>query len=415
MFQWLRKLTNVATRAMNLAQLRDFVYGPPTLAGVAVSEEIALGITAVWRAVDLKSSTVAGLDVEVFRKHPDGSVIGYPMHWVSLLLADPNDDQNAYKFWAAFLIHLLCNGNAYAEIERATDGRAIALHLIHWRNVRVLRKEDGTIVYHLIKEGTDVPAEDMLHVMELSWDGLVGINAIRANRETLGTSIAADRHAGSVFGNGAIPRGFLKVSQAPSADLKTSIREAWDAIYGGPANGNKFGILFAGTEWVETNMSPEDAQLLASRAFQISEVARIFGVPVNLLFSNEQGSYNSNEEANLAFYEFGLRSFLDKLEAELSFKLLSRADRIAGYSIRYRVAEKFPRITQSTSTSWSNLVLKGVATQNEARKALGLNPRPGADVLLVPTNLAITKDDDGKETIKAGLKQLSAPLPTHAA
>jgi HK97 family phage portal protein len=409
MFQWFRRLTGLASRAMNIAQLRDFVYGPPTLAGVAISEEIALGISAFWRAVDVKSSTVAGLGVEVFQKHSDGSNIGLPTHWVSLLLSDPNDDQNANKFWCAFLLHLICSGNAYAEIERDTEDRPIGLHLVHWRNVRVLRADDGHVFYHLIKEGKDVPAEDMLHMMELSWDGLIGISAVRANRETLGTTIAADRHAGSVFGNGAVPRGFLKVAQAPTPDLKASIREAWEMIYGGPANANKVGLLFAGTEWIETNMSPEDAQLLASRAYQIAEVARIVGVPPNLLFANDQASYNSNEEANLAFYEFGLRSFLDKLEAELTFKLLSRVDRLAGFSIRYRISERFPRITQSTSTSWSNLVLKAVATQNEARKSLGLNPKPGGDVLLVPTNLTVTTDSEGKETTKAGLKQLDAP------
>jgi HK97 family phage portal protein len=411
MFQWLRNFgtrvaaASLAVRGLNLSQLREFVYGPPTISGVAMSEEIALGITAVWRAVDLKSSTVAGLGVEVFRQSPDHSVESQPQHWVSLLLADPNDDQNGYKFWCAFLLQLLLSGNAYAEIERDELERPIALHLVPWRNVTVMRLDDGSIVYRLKNEDVDIPAADMLHVMEISWNGLVGISPITANRETLGTSMAADRHAGSVFGNGAIPRGFLKVSDVPTPETKSAIREAWDAIYGGPANGNRFGILFAGTEWIQTNMSPEDAQLLASRAFQITEVSRIFGVPPNLLFSSEQGSYNANEEANLAFYELGLRNFIDRLEAELTFKLLTRAERLRGYSVRYRVHERFPRITSTTSNSWSNLVLKGVATQNEARCALGLNPKSGADVLLTPTNLQIQKDVEGNEKISA---QLSA-------
>lgn len=409
MFDWIRNAFRQTTRNLNIQQLRQFVYGPPTIAGVAMSEELALSLTAVWRAIDLKSSTVAGLDVEVYQDKGPKGIWAQPRHWVTELLNDPNDDQNANKFWSTFLMHFVAAPDAFAEIERDTQGRPIALHNIHWRNCKVMQDEAGNLFYRLNREGRDVPPADMIHCFQMSWNGMSGIGPITAARETLGTSVAADRHAGSVFGNGGVPAGFLKVADKPNPDIKLSIREAWDAIHGGPANGNKVGILFAGTEWVETNMSPADAQLLQTRAFHITEIARIFNVPPNLLFASEQSSYNANEENNLAFYEFGLRPLIDKLQAELTFKLLPRPQRQAGFAIRYRVEDKFPRATVAKSNTARQLVLSGLITQNEGREMLGMNPIEGADSLLVPTNLSIISEG-GKETTNAQLTALPSPL-----
>lgn len=403
MFKRIREVAALI-RSYNLNQIRQFIYGPPTIAGVSVSEEIALGISAVYRAVTLIASTVAGLDVEVYKVVPGQGRLTQIMSRVAMLLRDPNDELNAFKFWRAIILQCVCSGNGYAEIERADDaaGTPIGLHIIHWRNVMMMRAEDGTLFYRLKKEGKDVPARDMLHINMISWDGLLGISPITAGRETLGICISAERYAGSVFGKGGVPRGFLKVAGKPTPETKGAIREAWDVIYGGVENSNQVGLLFAGTEWVNANMTPEDAQLLLSRAFQIEEVARLFGVPVNLLFSSNQSSYNSNEESNIQFYQLGLRALLKNLEAEMDHKLFSRDERFDGFHVKYKVESLLRGNFRATADAWSGLVLKGICTPNEARDALGLNPKDGGDELLRPSNLVTATGGDGQEKTTAG-------------
>jgi HK97 family phage portal protein len=394
-------------RNLSLSQLRQFVYGPPTVAGVAVSEELAIGLTAVYRAVTLIASTIACLDAEVVQRVEGKGRIGKPTHWVSLLHGDPNDTQDAFKFWQTLVMHVCCSGNGFAEIERDELDRPIGLHIVHWRNVKIVVKDDGRVVYQLKKEGKEVPAEDMLHITTICWDGIVGISPIRAARETLGINVAAERYAGTVYGNGAAVRGFLKVSGVPTPETKANIRESWEIIHGGVENANKVGILGGDTEWVDTHMTPEDAQLLLSRTFGIEEVARIFGVPCNLLFSSNQSSYNSNDEANTQFYQLGLRSLIESIEAQVDKKLLTLEERRRGYCFKVRVQSILRTNFKAMVDAWTRLVLTGVATQDEAREALGMNPK-GADALYMPVNMQISTDHKGDDVLTANLPGAAA-------
>lgn len=395
--------------AFNLNTLRQFIYGPPTLAGVNVSPEVSLGLTGVFRALDLYGTTVAGLEKEVRRRTPGKGNVSLHDHPVSLLLNDPNGSMNGFKFWNSYVLQAKASGNAYAEIVRLNDkaGTPIELKPIHWRNVKVSWNQDKTqLEYLLQREQKPVPARDMLHVLGgPSWDGLYGLSPIESCRETLGIGIAAERFAASVYGNGAIPRGYLQVQGTPTPETINSIRDNWEAIMGGVANSNKIGILNSMVKFVETNMSAEDAQVLLSRGFQIQEICRIFSVPPSLLYSGEQNSYNANEQSNIQWYQLGLKSFLTNLETEISIKCLTLEERQRGLHIRFRVDSLLTGLFGEISNVWRPLVLAGVASPNEAREKLGLNPVDGADDRLIPANV-IPSLEPGKDQI---LPMLPAP------
>lgn len=399
----INRLKSLFTRniPVTVGDLRNYFYGPPVIAGVSVSEEIALGQAAVFRAISLKSSTIASLNRYVYRETIDRGCVIQPLHPVSQLLKNPNDHQNANKFWRAYITSVEASGNAYAEIERASNGQPIGLHLLNWRSVRVLVNDDGELVYEVYrtkdKGKTILPASDVLHVTGQSWDGLVGLSPIMANRESLGLGIAADRHAASVFGNGAIPRGFLKVKGTPNQDTKEAIRENWDIAHGGLKNANKIGFLTDNIDFISTNMTPEDCQLLETRAFGIEEVARIWGVPPNLLFSGKQ-SYNANEEANVQFYELGLLPTLDNLESEIDIKLLTARERFAGYSVNHKVDALLRGVFKEKAKTATSLKLGGIWTANEARVYLGSNPDddPQSDELMHPANVQKANQEDPK-------------------
>jgi HK97 family phage portal protein len=433
MLQWLKRLfSSFDKRSLSVQDLKNLVYGPPTLAGVAVSEEMALGLAAIWCAVNLIASNIASLDADVFMTVPQRGKRIQRYHPVASLLANPNDTINKFKFWRTYIMHVVCAGNAFAEIERAQsedrrfDGMAVALHLVHWRNVRILQEyAGGPIKYHLIHEDKVLDPSDVLHTTALSWDGIIGMSPIRAMRESIGITMAQERYSGGVYGNGAVPRGVLRVNQVEkvggvvglSPETKANIREAWNAIYGGPESSGKIGILPPGTEWVETNMSPADAELLLSRTFQIEEVSRIFGVPTNLLFSGNQQSYNSNEENNTQFYQLGLRPILENLESEIDTKLIPHEDRLRGVFVKFNVKDLNKGNYTKTVEAESRAVLTGMKTPNEAREALGLNPMEGFDDLLIPTNMTIVSDVEGKQSVSGSLDksgttdQLSLPAP----
>ncbi len=398
MFQWINKLFE---RSLSPKDLRTIIFGPPTAAGVGISEETAMGINAVFRAISLKSSTIASLDKHVYRDSPTKGLIVQPRHPVSQLLADPNDSMNANKFWRAYITHVEASGNAFAEIERATDDQPIGLHLIHWRQVEIKQDADGEPIYYIRNTGKYIHRKDMLHTTGQSWLGFQGISPVQANREALGISVAAERHAASVFGNGAIPRGILKVKGVPDAVTKANLREIYKSQHAGLMNANEVGVFGDNTEFIETNMTPEDCQLLLTRAYSVEDVCRIWGVPPNLLFSGKQ-SYNANEEANVQFYELGLMPTLDNLEAEIDMKLLTRDERWRGYRVKYKVDALLRGVFQAKAKTYQGLVVSGIASQNEARVALGMVPKDqeGADDLHRPTNLQQAPDGEGNKEVE---------------
>jgi HK97 family phage portal protein len=407
MFQWARRLFQ--TRDYNASQIRSLVYGPPTTSGIEISEETALGLTAVYRSVDVISSTIATLihDSGVARKTPGQGIDLLPHHDVSQVMKSPNDLQNYYKFWRAFIQSVVCSGNAYAEIERSSTGNPIGLHLLHWRNVQVKQHDDGSIYYCLQREGKELDARNVLHLITASWDGITGISPIRAAREALGLGRAAELYSASVYGRGGTPRGFLKTNADLTPESKASIREAWEIIHQGPESSGKVGILPPGSDFIVTNMTPEDSALLASRAFQIDEVSRIFGVPGSLLFAGA-GTGSADEAAYQQFLAHGLGPILANLSAEMETKLLTFKERYSGLCVHFPVDSIIKRNFQSNADTLGRLVLCGVVKVNEAREKLGLNPDSEGDTRLVPANQIVVGED------QESLTQTPAPIGSPA-
>jgi len=213
-----------------------------------------------------------------------------------------------------------------------------------------------------------------------------------------------------VFGNGGIPRGVIKVEGNPTQETMDAIRKTWDLAHGGLKNSNKIGFLTSQMSFMSTNMTPEDCQLLETRVFSIEEVARIWGVPPNLLFSGKQ-SYNANEEANVQFYELGLLPTLDNLESEIDVKLLTPRERFAGYSVNHKVDALLRGVFQAQAKTWTSLKLAGLATSNEGRIKLGLPPIEGEDTLQHPANLQKASDGEAKDDTEANIEPADGEKP----
>lgn len=405
-------LSKIVTRALSWQQIQCFVTGPATMAGVAVSEELAVANTAILRALSVYSNTVAGLKVCVHKHVPRRGSVSLPRHNTSLLLQDPNDNVNRYKMFRTLVLHDVASGNGLAEIERASNDTPIGLHNLHWRNAQLMQRDDGSIYYHLQREGRDLEARDVIHLTGagIGWNEHVGLSPIRAARESIGLGLAAERHASSVFGNGAIPRGILKTVGVPNPETKGVLQEAWAAIHGGLENANKIGFLGPGVDFIETNMTPESCQLLETRKYVVQEVARIFGMPENLLFSGTN-SYNADSEGNAQWYQLGLKSLLESIEAEFDYKLLTAEERQAGLHIKFDVSA-YRTGFRADVESCSKAVLTGLLTPNEARHRLGYNLVEDGDELLVPLNLSILSDISGNSRIGGDLALTDQSKPT---
>ena len=113
---------------------------------------------------------------------------------------------------------------------------------------------------------------DVLHIPGLGFDGLVGYSPIAMAKNAIGMAIACEEYGAKFFANGATPGGILE-DPGTVKDPQRG-RDSWTSAFGGSSNFNKVAVLEEGMKYTPISISPEQAQFLETRKFQINEIAR---------------------------------------------------------------------------------------------------------------------------------------------
>ena len=135
----------------------------------------------------------------------------------------------------------------------------------------------------------------------------------------------------------------------------------------------------------ELTMTHEDSQLLATRSFQIEEIARIFGVPPHLIGQTDKvTSWGSGvENMGRGFVKFTLQRHLIKFEQEINRKLWPVRSR---YFFEFNVAG-LERGDLKSENEALRIALGRAGepawmTPNEVRRIKNMPPIEGADQLM---------------------------------
>ena len=263
-----------------------FLFGGTT-SGKAVTERSAMQMTAVYSCVRILSEAIAGLPIHLYRSDDDGSkekATDHPLYFI--LHDEPNPEMTSFVFRETLMTHLLLWGNAYAQIIRNGKGEVVALYPLMPNRMTVDRDEDGHLYYEYqtsqeeahTMNGSRVRLSpyDVLHIPGLGFDGLVGYSPISMAKNSIGMAIACEEYGAKFFANGATPGGILEHPGVVKDPDK--VRDSWNAAFGGSSNSNKVAVLEEGMKYTPISISPEQAQFLETRKFQIDEIARIFRI-----------------------------------------------------------------------------------------------------------------------------------------
>ena len=139
------------------------------------------------------------------------------------------------------------------------------------------RDEKGQLYYEYTLSSDDAPTMkgsvvrlspyEVLHIPGLGFDGLVGYSPIAMAKNAIGMAMACEE-----YGRSFLPmvrhlpacwsiRGRLKI---PAGG-----RESCRATFGGSGNANKVAVLEEGMKYTPISISPEQAQFLETRKFQL--------------------------------------------------------------------------------------------------------------------------------------------------
>ena len=374
-----------------------------TTSGKTVTERSAMQMTAVYSCVRILAEAVAGLPLHLYKYTDDGGkekAIHHPLY--RLLHDEPNPEMSSFVFRETLMTHLLLWGNAYAQVIRNGKNEVIALYPLMPNKMTVDRDSNGQLYYSYYR-GSDeairdtqntviLKPSDVLHIPGLGFDGLVGYSPIAMAKNAIGMAIACEEFGAKFFANGAAPSGVLE--HPGTIKDPARVRDAWQSQFGGSSNSGKVAVLEEGMKYTPISISPEQAQFLETRKFQINEIARIFRVPPHMVGDLEKSSFSNIEQQSLEFVKYTLDPWVIRWEQSIQRALLSH-DEKAVYFAKFNLEGLLRGDYQSRMNGYAIGRQNGWMSANDIRELENLDRIPaeeGGDLYLINGNMLPMRD-----------------------
>jgi len=365
--------------------------------GKSVTERSAMQMTAVYSCVRILAEAVAGLPLHFYKQTEEGKTKAIDHNLYRLLHDEPNPEMSSFVFRETLMTHLLLWGNAYAQIIRNGKGEIVALYPLMPNKMKVDRDTEGQIYYTYTRSNDEAPTmegttvylqkENVLHIPGLGFDGLVGYSPIAMAKNAIGLAIATEEYGAKFFANGAAPSGVLE--HPGTIKDPARVREAWQSQFGGSGNSGKVAVLEEGMKYTPISISPDQAQFLETRKFQINEIARIFRVPPHMVGDLEKSSFSNIEQQSLEFVKYTLDPWIVRWEQSLARSLLSD-DEKKSYYFKFNLEGLLRGDYVSRTSGYATARQNGWMSANDIRELENMDRIPveqGGDLYLINGNM----------------------------
>ena len=410
--------------------------GKPTVAGGTFEERIvragnpqlALTVSAVYRATELRAKTMGVMPVQYRKKDSAGGNYTVDMRGLGrrinyLLQEQPNPITTAASLWEQVAIDRIMKGNGFVYIERDPMGFPMALWLVRLGNYDIITGRYN--ISYLSDNGyvvkVDVPREDVLHFPNTfrMQNGFWGISTVQYAAETL--SIIKTQKAQS-----------LEVA-AKGGRMKLIIGEALNNGQVAPISSGQFDPKEVDKYAVELNekiyqqdvialrnlnsvqnisLSAQDQQLLEQMNLGLDDVARFWAVPRPLLMLDTNSHYNDYQNATMEFHTRTILPDKTEMEKEIARKLIGFAD--YGYRDIHICEKPLLAMDPERQAKVDQLLLQnGTKTPNEIRQEHDMPAVENGHTPLASANLmtldALIAKSDAATTLKPGNYTVAEP------
>lgn len=352
----------------------------------SVSMEEALGVPAVWAAVNFISGTIAGLPLNVFDRDSKGvkkkvkATKANPV--VSMLHGDVNDGYSSFQWrFDMFSTGVLTEGRFVTYIER--DGMGRPINLFPLPGATVARLANGRKQYKF-EAGGKTSVYDEADVIDITFflkpDLLTHRSPLRQCAVAIGKAVNANEYGSKLFKNGGMPAYVL---QGPFGSEKSAVRASEniaDATKELARKGNGVLAIPIGHELKELSADPERMQMVESQAFAVIEIARIYSLPPTFLQDLSRATFSNSEQQDLHLVKHTLKRWVEQVEAELNLKLFGRDSmRFVEFNVDGLLRGDYKTRMEGNSAA----IQTGQLTPNEARALDNREPLAGGDDLLI--------------------------------
>lgn len=379
--------------------------------------QLALTVSAVYRATELRMKTIGVMPVQYQKKDQEGGNFVLDMRGLGkrlnyLLQEEPNPMMSASSLWELVTANRLLYGNGFVYIERDVFGDPVHLWLVISGGYDLV---NGTyIITYLTEYGyvekVGVPRQDILHFPNTFryMNGFWGIPVLQFAAETLSLFKTGERQTLETAAKGGRMKliigeekpesggGTLAWGMFNKEQMNKYARELQDQMYKGQDI-----LAIRGIDKVQNiSMSAQDMQLLEAMNLSLHDVARFWGTPRPLLMLDTNSHYNDYQNATMEYHTRTILPDKTDMEHEIFRKLIGAP----GYGMRrIHICEK-PLMAMDPERQAKVDMLNlqtGAKTVNEIRAEHDMPSVENGDEPMASANLL---------TLKALLAK-SAPQP----
>ena len=386
-------------------------FGSPTLSGADVTEYTAESISAVYACVRVLADSIAQVPFKLFLRTTDGGRTPDEAHPLYTLIHDlPNPEMTSFDVRATMARWLFLWGDAYSQIDRDPSGRVRAIWPLRSDRMTVDRDHLNRLRYrYRLDDQTEqvwffnANTPPIWHWRINSLDGVHGRSPIRLVRESFGLSKAALDYGARFFGNGGQPAGVLTAPGTLTDIQANRMRQMWEATHGAADRSHRVAVLEAGPSFTPLTIPPDDSQFIQTRAAQVEDICRIFGVPPFMVGATTTStSWGSGiEEQKIGYVTFTLTPHFEQIQQASRRDLLSRVSFnshdclfVLNGLLRGDLSRRFEAYLKAHNR-W--------LTTNEIRELEDMNPIAGGDEMGTPAGTAVSNTPKDVAPVNEGV------------
>lgn len=366
--------------------------------------EQAIGVPAVWAAVNFLSGTIAGLPLHVYQRSADGKnskvkdTAANPI--VNVLHTQANESTSSFQWRFDMMVSVLTEGRAVSVIERDDAGRVI--NLIPLPKPSVSRDASGRKTY---KSGYGASSRtygemDVLDLTFMLKDDLLSHRSpLRQCAVAIGKAVNANEYGSKLFANGGLPAFALTGPFGSGAAASRASADIADTAKKAAKEGGNVLAIPLGHELKPLANDPEKMQMVQAQEFAVLEIARIYQLPPTFLQDLSRATFSNSEQQDLHLVKHTLKRWLEQIEGEMNLKLFGRGSRrFAEFNVDGLLRGDFKARMEAHAASIQN----GIRTPNEVRAIENLEDHEDGGALMiqggtVPIATQMSNPADGGE------------------
>lgn len=304
-----------------------------------------------------------------------------------LLTKQPNEIQNAYKFYYQVIADLELYNNSLVYIQRDADLRVTGLYPLEYSEIKLYEYQDKIWIKFRFGRGKErfIPYDSCIHLTRfIGKDGLFG-GSSEPLIKVLNIKHVLDEGIVNAIKTTQSIKGILKSTKAmlKPEDVKKMRDQFVNDFIDYHRNKSGIGGLDATTDFTPVKIEPQTATDNQIKMFD-EKVLKYFGLNENII----QSKY-SEDEWN-AFYESVLEPIGLQMSLEFTNKLFTPTEKNFGNEIIF----ESNRLQYASNKTKIELVryASNIMTINEQREVFNLAPIESGDVFMIDQNHTINEE-----------------------